>query len=174
LCREPLIRFGAPGQGGKTGFGESGARIGRELVGHLLIAAVDQDVGDDLLQSRTTGYRQQVPLALGLGDFDEVGCCQPGRLDEDGAGDGDLIMMRKPTDHVPRCSIDWRDPFTEFRERSRLDSFDQATQNVVEYADLLLVEPVGAAEKKIGHAPQRFDSFVARARLNGFFELGNQ
>ena len=44
----------------------------RELVKHIAIAAVDQHVGDCLVEYLTLGNGKQMLLALGLGILDEV------------------------------------------------------------------------------------------------------
>ena len=82
-------------------------------------------------------------------------------------------MLRQAPDHFYGGVVDRSQRRAQLDERLGFDPLDQMDQNVIEDADLLLVELVGLAEKKVGNASQRFHSFFSSADLNGYLELGH-
>src|SRR4051812_39467889 len=107
-------------------------------MNHVVIAPIDQHIGDLLLNGRSSGDREEMRLALLLCDVDEVRCRKTARLAKHRPGDGDLVVLRKPADDFARRLIDGGEPLRKLSARLGLYSRDHLGKNVVEQSDLLI------------------------------------
>ncbi|MCA6107310.1 hypothetical protein [Bradyrhizobium cenepequi] len=67
-------------------------------------------------------------------------------------------MLGEAAHHLLRRRFQIREGSAELGQRSRLDSPDQTEQDVIEYFDLVLAEPVGVREEQARHLPQYPDA----------------
>src|ERR1700722_14094533 len=117
---------------------------------------------------------EQVLLALAAGDLDQVACGQARGLGQDRPGNRDLVVAGALPNHLARRIIDRRQMPPQLDQRLGLDALDQVAKDVVEQADLRLIEAVGIVEKQVGDTPKRFDAFLGRAAFDRVLELDNQ
>jgi hypothetical protein len=160
-------------EGRKAAFRKSGAGISRKPMYDLLIATVEENVGHRFFELAAPRYGEQMLLALGPGDFDEIAGSQARGLGQDRTGDRDLVVPRQPPDHLDRRIVDRRQVPAQLDQSLGLDTLDQMAEDIVEQADLRLIEAIGIVEKKVGDAPKRFDAFLGRAAFDRVFELGD-
>jgi hypothetical protein len=95
-------------------------------------------------------------------------------MGQDWPGDRDLVVICELADELGRRFVDRRQTCAELRQRLVLDPLDQMDQDIIEYLNLLFVEPVGIIEKQIGDAPQRFDPLGRRSAFQRTFEFGDK
>ena len=81
------------------------------------------------------GQRQQMRLALGLGDMYEIGIGELGLL-EQRTGDRDIVALGELAHHAGRRVGDRRDAPRKFGQRLGLDLLDQIADDVVEQRDM--------------------------------------
>ena len=115
-----------------------------------------------------------MPLLLAIGDVNKIGVGEPRRLPQDGRRNRNVVIARKPPYDLDRRIIHRRQPLTEFGESLALNSLDQVAQDIVKNLNLLIAEPVGIGDEKIGDAAQGIYAFVLRAALDGIFQFSNQ
>ena len=141
---------------------------------HVAIAAIDQHLGDLLLDDAASRDREQMRLALLLRDIDEVGRGQAARLAEHRARDRDLVVMGELADDLVRRLVDRGKPLRQLRTRFRLHAGDHVGEDVVEQRDLLVVELLRLEQEQIGHPPQRIHPLVAGPVTDGVLQLVHQ
>ena len=137
----------------KAGVRKVGAGIAGEFVKDLLASAFQQNISDHRGDLRSLRNRQQVPLGLGIGDVDQIAVGEAGRLRQYRRCYRNVVIPGETPYDVDGSVADRRQTLAQFRERSSLDPFDQMSQDVVEHADLLIVEAIGILYEKIGDAP---------------------
>ena len=160
------------------------AGIGDEPPADGRIMPLQQRIGDDLGQPPASGDRQQMLLALGLRQFDQVLGAQPRRFGQHRPRDRDLVIVRQAADHVRRRLLDGgelraqfgeRDARRDVGQRAQLDGPDQPFQHVAEQLDLFAGIAVGGAQKQVGDLLQRIQMFVGGAGRDGRLDLvGNR
>ena len=131
------------------------------------------DVGQRLAEIVARRQSEEMRLALGLGDADQLGIGNT-RLLEHRLGDGHIVAAGEPGDDTDRRIGNRGEPAREFRQRLGLDFLDQIADDVVEDGDMLVVESGGAVEKQAGDAAQGFRPLLGRAVLDDIFQLGEQ
>ena len=111
-----------------------------------------QRVGDDLGEPPAARYRQQMLLALGLRELDQILRRQPREFGQHGSRDRDFVVVGKATDDGMRRLLHRRQLAAHFGERNfradigeraQLDGLDQAFEHVAEQLDLLVAATVG-------------------------------
>ena len=107
-----------------------------------MLAAIDDHVGHDLRQVGAAGYREDMILSLGAGNFHEGAGGQPSGLDENILGHRDLVVERQPLNDFKGSVIDLREAFAEFGLGPDFDRPVSKTQHVVEDLDLIFAEPL--------------------------------
>ena len=137
---------------------------------------LQQRVGDDLGQPPAPGDREQMLLALGLCEFDQILGRQPRRFGQHRTGDRDLVVLREAADHGRRRLLDGGELRAHFGERNargdigqraQLDGPDQAFEHVAEQLDLLAIAAVGGQQKQVGDALEGFEMLFGRTGLDG-------
>ena len=106
---------------------------------YLAVAALDQNVGERLVEAEARRHREQMRLALVLGNVQQVAIDKL-RLLQDRTGDRDVIVFRERADDAGRRVGDRRDTPRELGQRLGLDLLDQAADDVVEQRDVFVVE----------------------------------
>ena len=119
-------------------FGDAGASVGDYFVCNLGIAALDQDVGNDLADLRAAGNRDKKILAFCPGNFSEHLVIEQVRLFENRPGNRNIVVTRQAADNVHRCIVQRRQFLAQFDERRGLCFLDQATDDIVENGDLIV------------------------------------
>jgi len=76
----------------------------------LAIAAVEQHIGHRRVDFLAPGDREQVALALGAGDLDQVTVGEARRLPQYRLGDRNLVILRQPPNDPDRSVLDKRKP----------------------------------------------------------------
>ena len=141
---------------------------------------LQQRVGDDLVQPPAPGDRQQMLLAFGFREFDQVLRRQPRGFRQHRPRDRDLVMPRQPADHAGRRLLDGgelrahfgeRDAGGDIGQRADLDGLDQALQHVAEQLDLLAGITVGGVQEQVGDPPDGFEMLVGGGGLDGGLDL---
>ncbi len=113
-------------------------------------------------------------LALGLGDFQEVGLGQAPRLPQDGAGNRNIVVPGEPADQFPGRVAERRQAMRQFRACFRFDLVNQTIEDVVEQPHMVLVEQARAIEEQCGDAPERLRPSPRRAMLDDVFQFRNK
>ena len=153
-------------------------QAGRPVVGDaandLAVAAADQFVGHGFRDAGASGDREQMRLALGPGDIDQVGVSQPRRLLQHRARHRDVVVLGEPPHRLDRRVADRRQAMGQFGPRLGLDLLDQAREDAVEQLDMLVVEVIGAVEKQRCDPLQGARATLGRAVLEHFLQFGNQ
>ena len=141
---------------------------------------LQQRVGDDLVQPPAPRDRQQVLLAFGFREFDQVLRRQPRGFRQHRPRDRNFVMPRQPADHAGRRLLDGgelrahfgeRDAGGDIGQRADLDGLDQALQHVAEQLDLLAGISVGGVQEQVGDPPDGFEMLVGRGGLDGGLDL---
>src|SRR5580698_2984151 len=135
---------------------------------------MQQDVGHCRADLRAAGNRQKMALRLGAGDFDEIAVGKARGLRQDRRRHRDIVVSGELPNDVAWRLIDRSKAPAKLLERFSLYSLDEVAQDVVEYIDLLVVEPIYIGNKKVGNPPQRIDTFVLGAALDSVLKLGDQ
>ena len=73
LLRQHAVIAGAPDQRGEGAVGQPRLMIGGDAARDLAVAARDQNVRQRLVDAETRRKREQMRLALGLGNVHEIG-----------------------------------------------------------------------------------------------------
>jgi hypothetical protein len=158
----------------ETVLGEASIAVVRHAVHDVATPAPHQHVRHRLGNAGPLGNGEQVRLALGLGNIDEIGLGEPRRLLEHRAGDRDVVILREPPYHVDWRIADGCEPVGQLGTRLGLDLADQSAEHLVEQSDMIVVEPAGAIEKKGGDALERLGAPLGRAVLNHLFQFRNE
>ena len=140
----------------------------------LAIAAVEQHIGHrgvDFLASRD---REQVALAFGAGDLDQVAVGETRRLAQYRLGDRNLVILRQPPNDPDRGVLDQRKPHAELLARPPLDPLDQEPKHVLEQQDLILAVAISAGQKEIGNAPHRLGATLRGPAMGRALKLDNE
>ena len=159
------VLLGPVDQRGEAVLGQPRGAIVRDAAHDLAIAAPDQHVGHRLGDAGAAGNRQQVRLALGLGDVDQIGFGEPARLLQHRAGDRDVVVLGEPPHHLDRRIADRREAIGQLRARLGLDLGDQAAEHVVEQADVVVVELARRRQEECGDALERLGAPLGRSRV---------
>ena len=124
----------------------------------VVIAAVDENIGDRRGELVALGDLAQMRLAFALGDLDQrlvgqaIGAGQHGPRDIDRVVGGELA-------HDLRRSVGTgREPFAQFGERVGFQASDQPVDDVVEQRHLLLGQFRRRREEKVGDLPHDIDT----------------
>ncbi len=169
-----LVAPGMVHQGRETALGEFRAGILGELVKDIAVAALQQDIGDAFADASAGRDRQEVRLAFGAGDFDEIAVVEARRLRQDRCRHRDIVIAGQTLHHAERCVVDRRQPAAELAQRFALDFPDQMIEDVIEHADLLIVEPVCFGNEQIGDPPQSVEASVRRTALDYRFQFDDR
>ena len=142
---------------------------------------LQQRVGDDLGQPPAPGDREQMLLAFGLRQLDQILGRQPRRFGQHRPGDRDLVIVARAGGPRPagacliggelRAHLGERDARGDIGQRAQLDGPDQPFQHVAEQLDLFAGIAVGGHQKQVGDLPQRIQMFFGRAGLDGRLDL---
>ena len=105
------------------------------------IAAADQHVGDGLADAGAAGDREQMRLALGLGDVDQIGFVEPRRLRQHRTGDRDVVVVGELAHHArpAHCRPAPGDAASSARALASISAI-RRHEHVVEQADMIFVE----------------------------------
>lgn len=166
--------LGALHQTGHAAARERRAGILRHGAQHLPAAAVDQHVGNRLRDARAPGDREQMLLALRLGDADQVVVGQSFGERENGSRDLDAVLVRQASHQLGRRERVGGQPSAQSGTRPGADLFDQPADDVIEQLDLGSVQVLGIFHEQIGHPAQGLDALRARSRLHHAFQLLEQ
>ena len=146
--RQLQVVLGANGDCVLPLFGEFRAVIPRHCHDDLVVAAIDQHVGDARTDRLARRNGQQMILALGPGAFDEKILIEEFRLRQHRAGDANLVVAAQPSQNLIRRGLDRGQSLGHLRSHGRVDLVDDAHHHLVEEADLRW----GTACVKIGRA----------------------
>ena len=174
LFGQIAVAFRALDQRGEAALRQLRGLIVGDVVHHLGVAAPHQHVGDRLADAVAAGDGDQMRLALGLGDVDQIGFLQPRRLREHRTGHRDVVVVRELAHQLGRRVRDRRERLRHFGARLGLDLDDQPAQHVVEQPDVIFVEVRRAVDEQIGDALDASRPLFLRAVLDDVFKLGNQ
>ena len=99
---------------------EQRAGIAGGAPDHFAVAAAHDDVGEIGRKRRPLRHRQQMPLALGAGDFDQARrSSMHGRSAQQRPGDRDLVLARELADQAARRVGEHRQPLGQIGARSQ-------------------------------------------------------
>ena len=140
---------------------------------HFDVAAPHQHVGNGLADAEPRGQRQQMRLALGLGDVFEIRLGD-GRLLQHRPGDRDVVVFGESRDHASRRIRHRGEAAREFRQRLDLDLLDQAADDIVKQRDLFGVERLRAFKEQAGDALECLGPLFRGAVLDDLFQFGKQ
>ena len=127
-----VVALGAVDQPGKAALGQLRAGIVDGRLDHLVIAALDQHVGDGIGEHLAPGDRHQMRLALAARGLDQRLVVEPHRLRQHGTGDLDDVVEGERADGLRRRGVDRRQAVGEQGLGRNLDMLDQALEHVVE------------------------------------------
>ena len=135
-----------------------------------------QRVGDDFGQPPAAGNREQMLLALGLRQFDQILRRQPRGFGQHRAARSKSRRAGEPANDRWRRLLDGgelgahfgeRDARADIGQRAELDGLDQAFEHVAEQLDLFAAIAVGGQQKQVRHALDGLEMFFRRAGLDG-------
>ena len=135
---------------------------------------LQQRLGDDLGQPPAPGDRQQMLLALGLRQLDQVLGRQPRQFGQHRPRNRDLVIVGQAADHVGgrlldgselRAHFGERDPRGDIGQRAQLDGPDQPFEHVAEQLDLFAGIAVGGQQKQVGDLLQLIQMFSVNSAL---------
>jgi hypothetical protein len=95
---------------GIAGIGKPRAGVVGKLSNDLAFAAVDDHVGDGLRQIAAARNGEQMILASGAGDLDEVARPEAAGLGQHAAGHRDFFIPRQVLNDFERRVVDRRQP----------------------------------------------------------------
>ena len=139
-----------------------------------------QRVGDDLGQPPAPRNRQQMLLAFGLREFDQILRRQPRRFGQHGGRDRNLVVMREAANDGRRRLLDGgelaahfgqRHPRSYIGQRPQLDGLDQPLQHVAEQLDLLAAAAFGGQQEQLGDPLDGLEVLFRRAGPDGRLDL---
>jgi hypothetical protein len=123
---------------GEAALGQFRAGIVDGRVNDLVVAALDQHIGDRIREHLAPGDRHQMRLALAACVLDQRRVVEPHRLRQHGTGDLDDVVEGQRPDGLRRRGVDRRQTVGEQGSRGNLDVPDQALEHVVEQGNLLV------------------------------------
>jgi hypothetical protein len=133
-----------------------GGVVAQQDVERLVIAALDNQVGDAGGDAWPARERAQVLFALGAGDLELVVQGQGARLGQQGLGDGDGVVG-EITDQGRRGATSRGHTFRQFSANSLLHFPSQLTEDVVEQGHLgRAMAQVPIVEEQVGDFTQQF------------------
>ena len=88
------------------------------------------------------------PWPFGFGNIDQIAFGKTARVGQNWPSDRDLVMARQTPDYFNRSIVDWRQARAQLNKRFGLDPLDQMDKDIIEHADLLLIEPIRLVEEK--------------------------
>jgi hypothetical protein len=144
------------------------------------IMPLDQRVGDHLGEPPAPGYCQQMLLAFGLREFDQILRRQPRRLRQHRPRHRNIVIARQAAHDRGRRLLDGgelrahfgeRDAGGDVGQRAQLDGLDQPLQHVAEQLDLLAGIAVGRHQEQVGDPADGVEMFFRRAGLDGRLDL---
>src|SRR5207249_5279543 len=98
--------LGALGQRRKSVLREPRAAVDGDLAGNLAVAAIDQHVGDRLVDLGSLRYGQEMILALLARDLDQIAGRELLGVLEHRAGNNNLIVLGEMADDLARRAVD--------------------------------------------------------------------
>ena len=152
--REIVVAFGAADEAGKAALGELRARIVHGRLDHLIVAALDQHVGDRAAQGLAGRNRHQMRLALAARILDQGLVVEPHRLRQHRTCHLDDIIESKRADGERRGGVDRGEAVGQQRLGRGFDVVDQALEDIVEQPDLLVRIVHRAVDEEIGYPAQ--------------------
>ena len=117
--------FRALEQHRERGLGKAGAGIARDRMNDLTVAMLQQRIRDEFSDLRAACNRQQMCLALGLGDGDEIAGREACGLRQDRSGNGDILIQRQPAHRFRGGVLNRRETPAELRARLAPDRPDR-------------------------------------------------
>ncbi len=118
--------------------------------------------------------REQMALALGARDLDQVAVGDARRLAEDRLGDRDLVILRQPPNDPDRSVVDEGQLRAELLACAPLDSLDQEPKHVLEQQDLILTVAISAGQKEVGDAPHGLGAALRGPAMGRALKLDNE
>ena len=132
----------------------SRARIVHGRLDHLIVAALDQHVGDRAAQGLAGRNRHQMRLALAARILDQGLVVEPHRLRQHGTCHLDDIIESKRADGERRGGVDRGETVGQQHLGRGFDVVDQALEDIVEQPDLLVRIVHRAVDEEIGYPAQ--------------------
>jgi hypothetical protein len=148
--------------------------IVRHPVSDVARAAADQHVGDRLPDSGSSCNGEQMRLALGSGDGDEVRFGKLPGLCEHRSRHRDIIVVCEAEHHFGRHRAERRQPVRQFGASLDLRPGDQPAEHETEQTKMVVVELARTIEKKRSDAPERLRPFLGGAALDHLFQFRNE
>ena len=145
-----------------------------KVADHFTVAAFDQDVGDGFADFGAAGDREQMCLTFALGNFDQRLVVEALRQSEQGAGYGDVVVLRQLTHDTGRSIVHRRKLYRKLGACFGFDLGNQLAEDVVEKLNMIVIEVRGAIDKQIGDPLQRRGALFPRAVLQHVFQLRNK
>ena len=136
--RQGIVVLGARHGLAEAEAGKPRAGVRRDLVRDLGVAAVDQHVGDRLVDAGAAGNRREMGLALGFRDRDELLVGEDAGLFENRSGDVDVVVVRQEADHIGGCAADRGQLAAQLDQRLPFDAVDQPAHQLVEHRDVII------------------------------------
>ncbi len=99
---EHVVAIGPRHQDREAVVGNDGAAVLGNAASDLAITAAHQHIGHRLGDAGAARDGEQMRLALGLGDLQQVGLGQAARLPQDRAGHQDIVVPGEPGDQFAR------------------------------------------------------------------------
>jgi hypothetical protein len=116
-------------------------------VRDLGVAAVDQHVGDRLVDAAAAGNRAKMGLAFGFRDRDELLVGQDAGLCENRSGDVDVVVVRQEADHIGRRAADRGQLAAQLDQGLPFDAVDQPTHQLIEHGDVIIRIGIDLSQK---------------------------
>ena len=128
-----IIILGALHNNRKSCAGELRSFIADSAQKDPAVPALDQNIGDRLIENRAPGYSQQVILAFVTGVFCKIFVCKPFRLRQHRRCNLDGIIECKLSDRLRRRVGYWRETNRHDSARCDLDLDRKTRKELVEY-----------------------------------------
>ena len=124
---------------------------------HLIVAALDQHVGDRAAQGLAGRNRHQMRLALAARILDQGLVVEPHRLRQHRACHLDDVIESQRADRERRGGVDRGETVGQQHLGRGFDVIDQALEDIVEQPDLFVRIVHRAVDEEIGHPAQGLD-----------------
>ena len=148
------------------------AAVAGDLERDLMVATPDQDRGDQRTDGAPSGNGGEMLLALGLGDFDQVGIAQEVRLLKHRTRDFDVVVAGEVADDIGRRIADRRELGAEFGQRLGFDVRNKPHHDIVEDRDMIFRKRTRAVQEQVGHLAQHRAALGVRPLAERGFNFG--
>ncbi len=141
---------------------------------HPLVAALHQRIGQGVAELGAGGYRQQVILALGIDDGEQLLVAKALRLGQHRSRDGDVVVGAERFDNLLRRIGDRGHAARKCGARPCLNAVGKAGDDVAEHLYVFVRVLVGTIHEKVGDPAEGGGATIAVAAVDCRLKIRDQ